>query len=184
MRLELVLTDRHVDLVEEKFDLAFRTGTLKDTSVVAHELGRGQLRCFASREYLRDRGTPLTPRDLRRHECILFTPFAPRGRWTFRSRGRAMEVPVRGRLVVNSIPLAIEAAARGLGIARLPGALVIEGLPANQLVEVLDAYAPAARPVYAVHAGGGRVSPAARAFLEIAKRHLERLGGQAAATQD
>jgi DNA-binding transcriptional LysR family regulator len=143
MRLELVLTDRHVDLVEEKFDLAFRSGTLKDTSVVAHEIGRGQVRCFASREYLRDRGTPVTPRDLRRHECILFTPFAPRGRWTFRSRGRAMEVPVRGRLVVNSIPLAIEAAARGLGIARLPGALVIEGLAANQLVEVLDATATA-----------------------------------------
>ena len=173
MRLELVLTDRHVDLVEEKFDLAFRTGTLKDTSVVARELGRGQLRCFASREYLRDRGTPLTPRDLRQHECILFTPLAPRGRWTFRSRGRAMEVSVRGRLVVNSIPLAIEATARGLGIARLPGTPVLEGLAANQLVEVLDTYAPPAQPVYAVYASGGRVSPAARAFLEIAKRHLE-----------
>ena len=182
MRLELVLTDRHVDLVEEKFDLAFRAGTLKDTSVVAHELGRGQLRCFASREYLRDRGTPLTPRDLRRHQCILFTPLAPRGRWTFRSRGRALAVPVRGRLVVNSIPLAFEAAARGLGIAQLPGAIVIEGLAANQLVEVLNAYAPPPRPFYAVHASGGRVSPAARAFLEIAKRHLERIGGKAPAT--
>jgi DNA-binding transcriptional LysR family regulator len=184
MRLELVLTDRHVDLVEEKFDLAFRTGTLRDTSVVARELGRGQLRCFASREYLRDRGTPLTPRDLRRHECILFTPIAPRGHWTFRSRGRAIKVPVRGRLVVNSIPLAIEAAARGLGIALLPGALVIQGLAANQLVEVLDAYALPTQAVYAVYASRGRVSPAARAFLEIAKRHLERLGGRAAATRD
>ena len=173
MRLELVLTDRHVDLVEEKFDLAFRSGTLKDTSVVAHELGRAQLRCFASREYLRDRGTPVSPRDLRRHECILFTPHAPRERWTFRSRGRAMEVPVRGRLVVNSIPLAIDAAARGLGIARVPGVAVIQGLAAHQLVELLDAYAPPARSLYAVHASGGRVSPAARAFLEIAKRHLE-----------
>jgi DNA-binding transcriptional LysR family regulator len=184
MQLELVLTDRHVDLVEEKFDLAFRSGTLKDTSVVAHELGRAQLRCFASREYLRGRGTPLTPRDLRRHECILFTPLAPRGRWTFRSRGRAVEVPVRGRFVVNSIPLVIEAAARGLGIARVPGAVVTEGLAANQLVEVLDAYAPPARPLYAVHASRGRVAPAARTFLEIAKRHLERLGWQAAATRD
>jgi DNA-binding transcriptional LysR family regulator len=176
MRLELVLTDRQVELVAEKFDLAFRTGMLKDTSIVAHELGRAQLRCFASREYLRDRGTPLTPRDLRRHECILFAPLAPRGRWIFRSRGRAIEVPVRGRLVVNSIPLAIDAAARGLGIVCLPKSVFIEGLAANQLVEVLDAYAPPARPVYAVHASGGRVSPAARAFLEIAKRHLERLG--------
>lgn len=182
MRLELVLTDRHVDLVGEKFDLAFRSGALKDTSVVAHELGRGRLRCFASREYLRDHGTPLNPRDLGRHECILFTPFAPRGRWTFRSRGRAVEIHVRGRLVVNSIPLATDAAVRGCGIARLPGATT-EGPLANRLVEVLDAYAPPARPLYAVHASGGRVSPAARAFLEIAKRHLERLGWQAATTR-
>ncbi len=83
---------------------------------------------------------------------------------------------MRGRLVVNSIPLATEAAARGLGIVRLPRAAVIEGLAANQLVEVLDAYAPPARPFYAVHASGGRVAPAARVFLEIAKRHLERKG--------
>ena len=184
MRLELVLTDRHVNLVEEKFDLAFRAGKLRDTSVVAHELWSGQLRCFASREYLRDRGTPLTPRDLRRHDCIIFAPHAPRGRWTFRSRGRAMEIPVRGRLVVNSIPLAVDAAARGLGIARATEATIVEGLAANQLVEVLDAYAPPARPLYAVHASRGRVSPAARAFLEIAKRHLQHLGGQPAANRD
>jgi DNA-binding transcriptional LysR family regulator len=176
IQLELVLTDRHVDLVEEKFDLAFRAGTLKDTSVVAHELWRGDVRCFARREYLRDHGTPQTPRDLRRHECILFTPHAPRGRWMFRSRGRALEVPVHGRLVVNSLPLALEAAVRGLGIARLPGALVNEGLAENKLIEVLDAYAPPARALYAVHASGRRASPAAQAFLEIAKRHMERLG--------
>ena len=87
---------------------------------------------------------------------------------------KSVKETVRGRLIVNNIQLAIEAAARGLGIARLPGVIVIEGLAANQLVEVLDAYAPPAQPVYAVYASGGRVSPAARAFLEIAKRHLER----------
>jgi len=175
MSIELVLTDTQVELVEEKFDLAFRAGTVKDTSLVAHELWRGQLRCFAAREYLRDRGTPRTPRDLVRHDCIVFTPHAPRGRWTFHSRGRAVEIPVRGRLVVNSIPLVMDAAMRGLGIARLAGAAVNEEIAANRLVEVLDAYAPPPRPLYAVHASGGRVSPAGRMFLEIAKRHLERL---------
>jgi DNA-binding transcriptional LysR family regulator len=176
MSIELVLTDRQVDLVAEKFDLAFRGGTLKDTSVVAHELGRAQPRCFATREYLKGRGTPRTPRDLLRHDCIVFPPLAPRGRWTFRSRGRTVEVPVRGRLVVNSIPLALDAAMRGLGIVRVPGALVAEGLPAKQLAPVLDAYAPPPRPAYALHPSGGRVTPAARVFLEIAKRHLERQG--------
>jgi DNA-binding transcriptional LysR family regulator len=176
MSVELVLTDRHVELVEEKFDLAFRSGTLKDTSLVAHELGRAQARCFAAHDYLRDRGTPRAPRDLLRHDCILFTPLAPRGRWMFRSRGRTVEVPVRGRLVVNSIPLALDAAKRGLGIVRVPRALGAEGLAAKQLVEVLEGYAPPPRPAYAVHPSGGRVLPAARVFLEIAKRHLAQRG--------
>jgi DNA-binding transcriptional LysR family regulator len=174
MNIELVLTDRHVDLVAEKFDLAFRAGTVKDASLVAHELGRAQLRCFATREYLHDRGTPLRPRDLLRHECIVFTPHAPRGRWTFRSRGRTVGVPVRGRLVVNSIPLALDIAMRGLGIVRVAGAAVVAGPAANKLVEVLESYVPPPRPAYAVHPSGGRVAPAARVFLEIAKRHLER----------
>jgi DNA-binding transcriptional LysR family regulator len=174
MTIELVLTDRHVELVEEKFDLAFRSGTVKDTSLVAHELWRAQPRCFAAPEYLRDRGTPRAPRELLRHDCILFTPLAPRGRWTFLSRGRTIVVPVRGRLVVNSIPLALDAAVRGLGIVRVPGALVTAGPTTKHLIEVLDAYAPPPRPAYAVHPSGGRVTPAARVFLEIAKRHIER----------
>ena len=175
MSIEVLLTDRFVDLVEERFDLAFRGGTVKDTSLVAHELGRAQLRCFAARDYLRDRGTPRKPSDLLRHDCIVFTPLAARGRWTFRSRARTVEVPVRGRLLVNSLPLALDAAVRGLGIVRAPGALVAEGPAAKQLVEVLDAYAPPPRPAYAVHPSGGRLTPAARVFLEIAKRHLGRL---------
>jgi DNA-binding transcriptional LysR family regulator len=173
LNIELVLTDRQVNLVEEKFDLAFRSGTLKDTSLVAHELGRAQLGCFATREYLRDHGTPRAPRDLLRHDCILFTPLTPRGRWTFRSHGRTVEVPVRGRLIVNSLPLALDAAVRGLGIARVPGPL---GRATNQVVEVLETFAPPPRPAYAVHASGGRVAPAARVFLEIARRHLARRG--------
>jgi DNA-binding transcriptional LysR family regulator len=175
MTIELVLTDRQVELVEEKFDLAFRSGAVKDTSLVAHELWRAQPRCCAAPGYLRDRGTPRTPRDLLQHDCILFTPLAPRGRWTFRSGGRTVEIAVRGRLVVNSLPLARDAAMRGLGIVRAPEALVAEGVAAKELVEVLAAYAPPSRPAYAVHASGGRVAPAARVFLAIARRHLERL---------
>ena len=81
---------------------------------------------------------------------------------------------MRGRLLVNSIPLALDAARRGLGIVRVPGALVADGLAAKELAEVLETFAPPARPAYALHPSGGRVSPAARAFLDIAKRHLER----------
>jgi hypothetical protein len=128
--LQLVLTDRHVDLVKEKFDLAFRTGLLKDTSVVAHELGRRQLRCFASRVYLRDRGTPLTLPDLRRqrHEGA--------------GRSVLAVVPWRSRCADGAPSTASRSRSRpqregSARYCRLPGALVVEGLAANQLVEVL-----------------------------------------------
>ena len=183
MQLELVLTDRHVDLAEEKFDLAFRSGTLKDTSVVAHELGRGQLRCFASREYLRERGTPLTPRDLRRHECIVFAPFAPRG-----GAGRSVRaaVPWRSRCAHGSSSTACRSRSRP---QREGSALpVFREQPPSKASRPISSSRCSMRMcrlrgLYAVHASGGRVSPVARAFLEVAKKHLERLGWQARATR-
>lgn len=170
--VEVVLTDRYVDLIHEGFDVAFRTGAVKDTSLVARELGRTSLRCFASRAYLGARGVPRRPRDLARHDAILFSPLASDGRWTFRERARTIRVPVAGRLQVNSLPLARDLALRGLGVVRLPGVGTggADGEP--PLVEVLARYAPPSRPVYVVHPSGGHASPRGRAFIELATKHL------------
>jgi DNA-binding transcriptional LysR family regulator len=168
VEVEVLLTDRYVDLVEEGFDVAFRAGGVGDPSLVARALGSGVLRCVASPAYLAGRPTPRKPQDLAEHACVVYPPLAPSGRWTFRSRGRAVHVPARGRLVVHSLPLAFEAACRGMGITRVPEPLAHDALAAGELVELLGAFRPLPSPFLLVYPSGARVTPRLRAFIEIA----------------
>jgi DNA-binding transcriptional LysR family regulator len=87
VEIEVLLTDRYVDLVQEGFDVAFRAGAVGDPSLVARELARGSLRCVASAGYLERRGTPRRPAELVEHDCIVYAPLAARGRWRFAPAG-------------------------------------------------------------------------------------------------
>lgn len=171
--LDVLLTDRHVDLVQEGFDLAFRTGKVGDDSLVARELGRAQARCFASPTYLASRKKPQRPADLDGHDCIVYPPLAPAGSWAFRVKGRTVHTRVRGRLVVNSLPLSLDAALRGVGIARIPMPFAKDAVRSGALVEVLAPYAPAPTPVLVAYPSGVLTPPRVRAFVELALQHLE-----------
>ena len=172
VELEIFLTDRHVDLVQEGFDLAFRAGGVGDESLVARELGRGTLRCVASAQYVRRRGRPRKPADLSGHDCIIYPPLAPGGRWAFRTAARTVHVPVRGRLVVGSLPMALEAATRGLGVARIPSALLEDALRRRDVVELLERHTPPPAPFFLVYRQGAQATPRLRAFLDLVKEHL------------
>ena len=172
VELDVLLADRQVDLIQEGFDVAFRAGDVGDPSLVAHELARGPLLCVASPSYLAARRAPRRPRDLADHDCIIYGPLAPGGRWAFREKNLTVRVPVRGRMIVNSLPLALDAASRGLGVARIPGALVAAALRERVVVEVLQRYLPAPAPFFLVHRSGAQTMPRLRAFVDLAKEWL------------
>lgn len=172
VELDVLLTDRHVDVVQEGVDLAFRAGGVRDESLVAREIGRAQLRCYASPRYLHDRKKPRVPADLADHDCVVYPPLAVHGRWTFSAKQRTVHQSVRGRLVVNSMVLSVDAAVRGLGIARLPAPMAMEEVERGTLVEVLPSFAPPAGAVYLVYAGGAHVPPRVRTFIDVALRYL------------
>ena len=92
------LTDRQVDLVAERFDVAIRAGELPDSTLVGKLIGMAEHRVVASPEYLAQRGTPTRPADLTTHACLCFarsgTPV--RTTWPFRSGNRSLDVPVSG----------------------------------------------------------------------------------------
>lgn len=173
VELDVLLTDRYVDIVQEGVDLAFRGGAVGDESLVARELGRGQARCYASPAYLERRKKPRRPADLEGHDCILYGPLAPGGRWSFRVNDRTVHTSVRGRLVVNSLPLSLDAAVRGGGIVRLPAPFAEEQVKSGALVELLGPYAQPARPFFVVYPGGVHTPPRVRAFIEVAMKHLD-----------
>lgn len=172
----LHLTDRPVDLVAERFDVALRTGALTDSTLMARPVGNGAYRVVASPDYLARRGTPTRPSDLSEHDCLRFTRLgaAVRTTWPFGRGKRAVEVPVSGRFVSDDFVTLRTAAERGLGIARLPGLIVHEALRAGRLVRLLDGYAAPPTPLHMMYVGGRHLPPRTRAFLDFVEPRLAR----------
>ena len=130
-----------MNLVEEGLDAAVRIGHLGDSSLVAIPLGKVRRVVCASPAYLRSRGTPRRPEDLRAHRCVRFTGLAPRAEWTFRSNPR--KVAITSVLTCNQADAAIEACASGLG--SVPSSYMVAPLMrAGRLKYVLEDFGPAA----------------------------------------
>src|SRR5882672_1893749 len=91
---DLLLVDRTVNMVEEGIDVAVRIGHLADSTLIAVPVGKVRRVVCASPEYLRRRGTPRTPADVRAHSCVRHTGLASRGDWHFRVGRRVVTVPI------------------------------------------------------------------------------------------
>ncbi len=174
VELTLHLTDRRVDLVAERFDVALRTGALPDSTLVARLVGSSVYRLVASPDYLARHGIPLHPSDLTGHSCLRFTQLgtAVRTTWPFGKGKHATEVPVHGRLVSDDFVALRTAAEQGLGIARLPMVVVHSAVRAGRLVHLLDEFAPPPTPLHLVHVGGRHLPPRTRAFLDFVQPRL------------
>ena len=177
------LTDRQVDLVSERFDVAIRAGELPDSSLVGRLVGSVASRIVASAAYLARRGVPLRPSDLSSHACLRFTKagVAVRTVWPFRSGKRLIEVPVGGRLVSDDFVVLRTAAECGAGIARLPATVVHASLRDGRLVSVLDGFAPTPTPLHVLYVGARRMPSRTRAFIDFLYPRMVRAVGEAAA---
>jgi DNA-binding transcriptional LysR family regulator len=141
LRFELVLTDKLLDLVEERIDLAVRLARLAESSLIAHRLCDVVYVVCASPEYLRKRGRPKTPHDLERHECLRYPIPGYSARWRFRKGdGDIFEIPILGRLVANNGAALVQSAAAGMGIILLPRWFMADELRKGSLVELFPDY--------------------------------------------
>jgi DNA-binding transcriptional LysR family regulator len=138
VEVEVLLTRRHVDLVEEGFEVAFRVGRVDDPALTATSLGPARVRYCASPAYLKRHGRPATPEELARHACIAVVSDGAPVRWPFRGDAGLRLVPVAGRLRFNSFAMAHAAALAGLGIAIFPEFACADDLRHRRLSAVLD----------------------------------------------
>ena len=150
VRLDIVLTQRLVDLVHEGFDLALRAGKLADSRLVARPLGWARAGVFASPQYLERRGRPRTVAALAEHECVLFQSPSGKALWELVGPRGPERVEVRGALNADDHHVVCEAAAAGQGLALLPILACAERDDAD-LARVLPRHASQGGPLHLVY---------------------------------
>lgn len=161
--VDLVLSDRVVDLVEEGFEAAVRIGRLPDSALIAKSLAPYRMMICASPDYLARRGTPQEPEDLTQHECLSFTP-AALSAWRL-SDGE--EVPVKGRLQVNDGRALRVAALHGVGIVMQPAVLLEQDVVAGRLLQLFPAHELPTRAMSVVYLPDRYRSPKLRSFVDF-----------------
>lgn len=171
--VDVVLTSRKVDLLEEGFDVAFRVGRPPDVHhLAATRLGAARLWTVATPDYLERRGSPRHLDELSAHDCIALVPNERTTAWPFAIDGQLRMLSVSSRLRVNGLALARNAALRGLGIAHVPAFAVADDVACNRLRRVLQEFAPEVGGVHVVYPHSRLLAPKVTEFVAMAVEHF------------
>ncbi|AIF49290.1 LysR family transcriptional regulator [Dyella japonica] len=173
VQVELSLNDRVVDLHEEGFDVAFRSGPLLDDALVARPLAPAHMFVVASPAYLQAHGVPEEPDDLAGHACLGFMAWGRHHHWRFTKGERRVEIPVQGPLVCNNGQALLSAALCGVGVVAQADVLLSPSIEAGLLVRLLPDWELPARHVHVVRRRETRPTAKLRTFVDFA---LQRLG--------
>ena len=153
LEIEVNLTDRYVDVVDEGYDAVLRLGPISETSLSVRELSdHDQIAC-ASPAYLARHGSPQAPAELIEHACLGYVNWSglPYAEWRFGRDGKSFPVQVRSRFQVNDGRVLVAAAIAGHGIILQPEAVVAEALGRGDLVPVLEDFVAPSRPLYLLY---------------------------------
>lgn len=164
--VDLLLTDRRVDLIQEDVDLAIRAGELKDSSLIAKKVGDVFFAAFASPKYLRKKSSPRDPRELENHDCILFAPISVT-EWTLQKQKKTVTVQLPPKVIVNDITLAYQFAVAGEGVALLPTFLCQSAIADGKLQRVLPDWRRNISQISFVYPAQKYKNAAVHAFIEM-----------------
>jgi DNA-binding transcriptional LysR family regulator len=170
IKLDISVDDALSDIVAERYDAGIRPGERIARDMIALRISDPmQIVVVASPTYLAQRGTPKTPQDLERHNCIRIRfssgVFLP---WCFGNRRRSLEVQVDGSLVVNDSALAVRAVSDGLGLMQFARACFAPMLADGRVVTVLDDWAPPPfEGFYLYYPSRRQIRPALKVFIDF-----------------
>lgn len=141
IEVELIMTDAHLDLVEEHIDLAIRLGRLEDSSMIARRLNDLRFRVCASKAYLNKHGTPSIPSELSEQSCLLFHRNDSQPSWLFKNNtGEIEKVSVKGQYLMTNSEAVLNCTEAGMGVALLPDWLADKRIQKGKLVELFNDY--------------------------------------------
>ncbi len=165
--VELSLSNRAVDLVDEGYDVAFRVGELSDSGLIARPLAPYRFVLCAAPSYLERHPPLLTPADLEQNECLVFAHTELRTHWPLDGPEGRVVVPVQAKLVVDHDEPLLHAALAGMGIILQPLEIVRAALADGSLVRLLPDYEAPSRPMHVLYAPDRRITPKLRSFLDF-----------------
>lgn len=174
IRVDLLLLDRIVNLIDEGIDVAIRIGHLDDSSMVARQVGLIRQVVCASPALTRKSGVPQRPEDLINTNCIRVTGLAPGPTWRFQSNGKQKTIPVNDTLVCNQIDAAIDACVEGIGFGVFLSYQVESLVREGKLVYSLIDYEPPPLPVSVIYSRPRLMSTRVRTFVDRVTRDLQR----------
>ncbi|HEY8432432.1 MAG TPA: LysR family transcriptional regulator [Sandaracinaceae bacterium] len=173
--VDVVLTGRVVDLVEESFDLAVRAGSVGDEGLAARRLVPAvDFGLYAARSYLERHGVPRRAPELASHRCVLFRASRGRARWTLTGPRGEETVEVSGGVSADDFSFALECVASGAGIGLLPS-FVAERGGAGQLVRVLPKHVARGAPLHLVYPADRYLPRRVALFRDFLVAELPRL---------
>lgn len=172
IHLEVTLSDRFVDLVDEGFDLAIRIARLASSSLVSRKLSSTRIVLCASPRYLRAHGKPRHPADLAQHAVLAYSLLAQGDTWEFEGPDGPVSVKVQPRMRTNSGDVCRAVALNHQGIVFQPAFLVGEDLRAGRLVELMPQYRAPELGVHAMYPSRKHLLPKVRLLIDYLAREL------------
>ncbi|WP_055076758.1 LysR family transcriptional regulator [Pseudanabaena sp. 'Roaring Creek'] len=167
LQLDLSMSDRFIDFLEEGIDLAIRIGEVSNPNLILHRIGITRRVTVGSVDYFRDRQEPKTPVDLLEHNCIVYSNLTTGNNWHFQlPAGGSTQVTVKGNLQVDSSNGIREAILSGLGIAVCPVWVLGDLIHSEDIQVILKDYQPISLPIYAVYRRGRFIPAKVRCFIE------------------
>jgi DNA-binding transcriptional LysR family regulator len=172
MGVDLLITNRVLDLVAEGIDLAIRAGALKDSRLIAKRFTLGQFTLWASPSYLKNHAAPSHPRELSQHECFRFSRFKD-ATWKLTNGKEITTVTISGRVLADDFETIRSMACRGAGVGLMPSFLCAEEVRQKELVQVLPQWHGDTVWFSFVYPAQRFVSSKLRAFITIAEAILK-----------
>jgi DNA-binding transcriptional LysR family regulator len=168
VEVDITISDQPPAAVEEGIDLAIRTGPLDESSLVARRICNLERVICAAPSYLVKHGTPRTPDDLQRHNCLWITSLPVLRRWPFTCDDGIRIVNIDGNVVANNAETVLQLAVAGVGITRLTDVIVGDAIHRGELVPILTDWNHVEPvPLYATYPSGRHLAPKVRAMVDF-----------------
>ncbi len=170
-----LVTDRHVNHIEDGIDISLRVGDLKDSSLVARRLLRYRSVLVASPGYLERAGAPSHPNELSLHALVAFSRWASAVTWVLENNGQTYKLNVQPRIAINDYAGVQRAVIDGLGISEIPSIVCGQDLQDGRLVEVMLDWQFSPVTLSALYPSNRNLSRLVRLFIDFYVEHIEAL---------